>query len=70
MVKSVARVLGLDFAPTSFWAFFPKKIEDELAKKETGYRNRPSEDIEETIFRVGLRDGVYEFVVDEQKVKK
>jgi hypothetical protein len=69
-VKGVARTLGLDFTPTSFWAFFPKRIEDELSKKETGYRNRRAEDIEETIFRVRVTGSGYELIVDEQKIKR
>jgi hypothetical protein len=69
-VKAVAATLGIDFSPKSFWAFFPKDVEDELWKKESGYRNRRAEDIEETIFIVRIRDGKYEFLVDEQKIKK
>ena len=69
-VQGVAGALGLDFTPKTFWAFFPKGLEDELARKETNYRNRRSEDIEETIFRVVVRGGEYEVVVDEQKVKR
>lgn len=69
-VRAVARTLELDFTPQSFWAFFPKKVEEELASKETNYRNRRSEDIEETIFKVAVRGGGYEFVVDEQKIKR
>lgn len=69
-VRGVSRTLGLDFTPNSFWAFFPKELEDDLAKKETGYRNRRAEDIEETIFRVTTRGGSYELLVDEQKIKR
>jgi hypothetical protein len=69
-VRAVAQTLGLDFTPQSFWAFFPRDIEDELARKETGYRNRRAEDIEETIFTVRVSGGDYMFVVEEQKIKK
>jgi len=69
-VKSVCKTLGLDFSPKSFWAFFPSDVEKELSKKELNYRNRRSEDIEETIFRVALKEGKYEIVIDEQKIKK
>jgi hypothetical protein len=69
-VKGVARSLGLDFSPGSFWAFFPKKIEDELSKKETGFRNRQAQDIDETIFRVAVKGSSFELIVDEQKVKR
>lgn len=71
-VRDVAAALGVETTPPpkTFWAFFPKELEDELARKETGYRNRRSEDIEETIFRVVVRGGNFELVVDEQRVKK
>lgn len=69
-VQGVAGAVGLDFTPRTFWAFFPKSLEDELARKESGYRNKRSEDIEETIFRVTIRGGKYELVVDEQKTKR
>ncbi len=69
-VRAVAETLKLDYTPQSFWAFFPREIEDELAKKETGYRNRRAEDIEETIFTVRVSAGDYMFVVEEQKIKK
>jgi hypothetical protein len=69
-VKAVSRTLGLDFSPESFWAFFPKTIEDDLATKETTYRNKRAEDIDETIFRVSVTGSSYEFIVDEQKLKR
>jgi hypothetical protein len=69
-VGAVAQTLGLEFTPQSFWAFFPKELEEDLAKKELSYRNRRSEDIEETIFTVVVKDGKYELRVVEQKIKK
>jgi len=69
-VRGVAATLELDFTPTSFWAFFPKGLEADLARKEMSYRNRRAEDIEETIFRVVIRGGEFDLVVDEQKVKR
>lgn len=69
-VQGVAGALGLDITPKTFWAFFPKELEDKLARLETGYRNRRADDIEETIFRVTVRGGSYEFVVDEQTAKR
>src|SRR5207302_567571 len=71
-VRDVATALGVNANPPPevFWAFFPKSLEDELARKETNYRNRRAEDIEETIFRVTIRGGSYELVVDEQRAKK
>ena len=56
-VRAVCEVLGVKENAKSFWAFFPKGLEDELAKKEIGYRNRRPEDVEETIFRVIVRGG-------------
>jgi hypothetical protein len=69
-VRQVAQELGLDFTPQVFWAFFPKHVEDELDRKEKGYRNRRPEQIEETVFRVIMRGGNYEIVVEDQTVKR
>ena len=69
-VLQVANTLDLDFQPTTFWAFFPKELEEELARLERNYRNRRSEDIEETIFRVTVRGGRPEVVVAEQRLKR
>ena len=71
-VREVAAELGVNTTPPpkTFWAFFPKELEEELARKETSYRNRRAEDIAETIFRVTVRGGSYELIVDEQVVKR
>jgi hypothetical protein len=71
-VRDVVETLGVKSAspPTAFWAFFPKTLEDELAQKEKGYRNRRPEDIEETIYKVTIRGGRFEVVVVEQIIKK
>lgn len=69
-VRSVADALGLDFTPNSFWTFFPKGAEDELAKLEKGYNNRQPEDIAETRFRVEIIGGRYRFVVAAQTLKR
>ncbi|MCS7270410.1 MAG: hypothetical protein NZ703_04935 [Gemmataceae bacterium] len=69
-VIQVATTLGLDFRPNTFWAFFPKNLEDELARLERNYRNRRPEDIEETVFRVTFRGGKPEVVVEEQRLKR
>jgi hypothetical protein len=71
-VRDVVTALGVNVtgAPKTFWAFFPKDLEDELAYKEKGYRNRRSEDIEETIFRVTVRADKYEIVVEDQVAKR
>lgn len=69
-VQGVAGAVGIDFNPRTFWAFFPKSLEEDLARKETGYRNKRSDDIEETIFRVTMRGGSYDVIVDEQRMKR
>jgi hypothetical protein len=71
MVKEVIDSLGIGASvrggdPKAFWAFFPKALEEELARKETNYRNRRAEDIEETVFRIIIRGGSYEIVVEDQ----
>jgi len=70
VVGSLARTLELDFNPTVFFAVFSKEFEEDLAAKETAYRNRRPEDIEVTVFRVTVRGGSYHVVVDEQQVKR
>ncbi len=69
-VEAVAEALKLDFTPRSFWAVFPKGLEEELADKERRYRGRRSEDIEETVFQVTIRGGSYEIVVYDQKAMR
>jgi hypothetical protein len=72
MVREVLDALGIKVAvqPKAFWAFFPKEVEEDLARKEKAYRNRRAEDIEETVFRVTIRGGSYEVVVDDQVIKR
>jgi hypothetical protein len=72
MVKEVVGALGVKVSsqPNAFWAFFPKDVEDKLARLEKGHRNRLPENIEETIFRVTIRDGRYEVAVEHQAAKK
>jgi hypothetical protein len=70
-VKEVSRALGINtFTPQAFFAFFPKDIEDDLAKKERDYRRKKAEDIEETKFRVTVRGNSFEIVVYDQKMKR
>ncbi len=69
-VAGVMEVLKVEGKPPAFWAFFPKELEAELARKESNYRNRRAEDIEETIFQVAIRGGKTEIVVADQKAKK
>ncbi len=69
-VLEVLKVRSEGVQPKAFWAFFPKDVEEQLAHKEKGYRNRRAEDIEETIFRVTVRGGSFELVVEDQVAKK
>lgn len=69
-VAGVMEVLKVDGKPPAFWAFFPKELADDLATKESSYRNRREENIEETVFRVTVREGKVEIVVADQKAKK
>ncbi|MBN9517333.1 hypothetical protein J0H58_02255, partial [bacterium] len=69
-VAGVCGALGVSEPVRSFWAFFPRELEGELSRKELNYRNRRSEDIEETIFRVIVRGGSYEVVVVDQTAKR
>lgn len=68
-VRQVGEALNLEFTPTSFWAFFPKELEEGLARKERSYRNRRPDDIEETVFQVTIRAGGYDILVVEQRAK-
>jgi len=69
-VRQVAVELGLDFTPEAFWAFLPRSVEEELLRKELSYQNRRFEEIEETIFRITIRDGKPQITVDAQVLKK
>ena len=68
-VRAVCEALGVKEKARTFWAFFPKGLEDELARKEMGYRNRRPEDVAETVFRITLRDGKAEITVVDQSAK-
>jgi hypothetical protein len=68
-VVAVSEALGLNYTPTQFWAFFPRGMEDELARLETGYKNKRPEDILETVFVVSVVGGRPKLVVADQKVK-
>lgn len=70
-VRNVCEVLGIKSEGVkSFWAFFPKGLEDELARKETGFRGRQADAIDETVFSVRIRGDAFEIVVVEQTPKK
>lgn len=66
----VGAALGMGNLPKGFWAFFPKEVEQDLAKKEVGFQQRRSEDIEETKFECVNRNGTYQLVVTRQTLKK
>lgn len=67
--QQVGEALGMNM-PKGFWAFFPKELEKELARKEIGYQQRRTEDIEETKFECVNRGGKYELVVTRQTLKR
>ncbi len=69
-VIAVSEALNLNYTAPQFWAFFPRGLEDELARLEISYRNRRPDDVEETVFVVSVRNGKYELVVAEQRMKK
>ena len=69
-VRSVGQELRLDFAPDSFWAIFPKGIEEELARLEGAYQNRRAEDIEQTRFQVSVVGGRHKLVVADQRLRR
>jgi len=68
--QQVGESLGMGNLPKGFWAFFPKELEKELARKEIGYQQRRSEDIDETKFECVNRGGKYELVVTRQTLKR
>jgi len=70
-VKAICGAISIDkINPKSLSVFFPKDLEEELAKKELSYGNLRAENIAQTIFRVTVKDGKYEIEVVEQKAKK
>lgn len=68
--RQVGEALGMGKLPKGFWAFFPKELEKELARKEVGHQQRRAEDIEETKFECVNRGGKYELIVTRQTLKK
>jgi hypothetical protein len=69
-VRAVLKVLGVEQPARTFWAFFPRGLEDELARKEVGYRNRRPENIAETVFHVRIRNGTVVIEAVDQTPKK
>lgn len=68
-VRAVCDELGVKENAKVFFAYFPKEMEAELARKEIGFMNRRPEDVEETVFRVVPTGSGYMIVVDSQKPK-
>jgi hypothetical protein len=68
--EQIGPALNLNYIPSCFWAFFPRQVEEDLSRKERGYKNKDSKDIAETVFEVAIRGGSYEFKVVEQKLKR
>jgi hypothetical protein len=69
-VQDVSIALNLDFTPKNFVAYFPPEMEEKLSRMEKSYKNRRSEDIEETRFELIMRGGKYEMIVADQKLKR
>jgi hypothetical protein len=69
-VREVASALNLNFDPDSFWAFFPRTLENDLARKEEAFLGRKAEEIAETTFQVVVREGRADIVVVGQKARK
>ncbi len=64
----VAHALKLEIDPPHFVAYFPKKVEEDLAAKERAFHDRKEEEIRSTTFRVIERNGKYEMKVTDQLV--
>ena len=57
---------GIDIGAASIFHFYPPETENQLARLELDYRNRPVRDIRRTYFAVESHGGQYEFVVTRQ----
>ncbi|MGL6097958.1 MAG: hypothetical protein ACRC7O_19420 [Fimbriiglobus sp.] len=69
-VAQVSAELGLaQTKPHMFWAFFPKVLEDQLAKKEREYQNRSPDSVSETVFQVVQKGGRFDLDVVRQTLK-
>lgn len=69
-VLEIGQAFHLNFTPQSFFAFFPKDLEEKLARDEELYKGRKSKDIEETVFKVTVTGNSYSFVIVDQVPKK
>lgn len=69
-VDAVIEALGItDYKPVSFFAFFPKEVEEKMAALEKSYRNKDSKTIKSTKYKVIVKGGSYELIVTEQIMK-
>ncbi|VTS02263.1 hypothetical protein [Tuwongella immobilis] len=69
-VSEVAEALNLNETPPYFLAFIPKKMEEELARLERGFRNRKEEEIASTTFQVLVVNGKPQIRVTDQQLKR
>jgi hypothetical protein len=70
-VQSLAVALGARPTPQFFAMFFPAELEQELLKKELGYKNKTEDQIDSTRFVVRPAGaGRYEVQVDGQTLKR
>lgn len=68
MAGGFARILGMQATPPYFVAFFPEKLEGEMARMEAAYRGHKVKGVQERIvFQVRPRGGSYELVVAENQ---
>lgn len=68
-VEALASALGLARTPDHLVAFFPRELEEELARKELAYRGRPESQIAATQFRILWRGHDWEVQVTDQRMK-
>jgi hypothetical protein len=69
-VMEIGSTFRLNFTPQCFFAFFPKPLEEKLAKDEENFKNRKSKDIEETIFKVTVTGNSYSITIVDQTPRK
>lgn len=60
------RKAGIDVGTAPLFQFYPKATEEQLAKLEHDYANRPTRDIRRTYFSVEPKGAKFEFVVTRQ----
>lgn len=68
-VEAVRGALRLDFTPAAMWAFFPRELEAEMARMETAYQNKRSDQVRETVFQVIVVGGKAQLRVVSQTLR-